>query len=168
MNTAAACCWSTIAVSSPKNAAPSRPSNVAATVVATNGAIGTLLFTLGDVTVDLSTLAGQVVVALYFGAILFLAISAGCGLLANRPARYGVTNPDELAALAANDAVWTASLDKAQKNVAADIARIVKIAEKRNDAKGRRLRWAVDTQVIGLALLAATLLVDVVLVLPPS
>lgn len=136
-------------------------------VVATNGAIATLLFAFGDITVDLTTGAGQAVVVLLICAMLFLAISAGFGLLANRAEPYGVTNVDKLVDLAANDAVRTAA-DRAaaQQNVALDIAQIIWIAEKANDGKGKRLRRAVNWQVAGLAVLAVTLLVNVLSATP--
>lgn len=136
-------------------------------VVATNGAIATLLFAFADIDVDLSTNRGIIVGFLLLGAMGLLAVSAGFGLLANRPEQYGVSEVDELLAIADNDAVWTtARRADAQQNVALDIAQIICMAEKANDGKGKRLRRAVNWQVAGLAVLTVTLLANVLLATP--
>lgn len=134
-------------------------------VIAADSALVALLFAFGDVDVQWGWDAAGVASGLLLSGVVVLAVSVGCGLMANRPEQYGVS--DRLQAIAENDAVWTvARRSDAQQNVALDIAQIVDIAEQRNNTKGIWLLRAVSAQVGAVALLAATLLVNAAFVTP--
>lgn len=133
-------------------------------VVATNGAIVTLVFAFQDIGFDTSTASAIFVTVLLGVSLAILLASAAYGLTANRPGRYRETNVDAMTQIAADDSKWVVDGDvaAAQQGVAQDIAAIIAASKTPNEDKGQALSWAVRLQVLGLVALAVTLFVHVV------
>jgi hypothetical protein len=101
-------------------------------VVATNGAIVSLLLAFDTITVDSVTSTSSAwVTGLFVAAMVALTGSAVLGLLANRPERYAETNVDMLVKVAEAEDNWTGALaaNRAQREVASDIAKVIKAAK---------------------------------------
>jgi hypothetical protein len=128
-------------------------------VVTTSGVLLSLLIALsGDMDVG-------VLVAIPFGAaLLALVVAAILALRLIRPQEHAATNIDRMVATVNNRELWTGDMDagEAQRQVAIDIAKVLKVAKPNNNGKGAQLRSAVNALVVGVGLLAATLLLGVI------
>lgn len=135
-------------------------------IVATNGAIVTLVFAFAHVGFDTSTgwaIFISVLLGISLGVLLW---SAGCGLIANRPGKYGETDVEVMKAIAADPEMWAEGGDvaEAQRGVAENIAMIIESAKGPNEDKGLAVGRAVDLQVLGLIGLAVTLVANVLVI----
>jgi len=126
-------------------------------VISTSGVLVSLLFGFGAVTarrseaLDLPTSGRLLLVT----AVVAFVIGAGFGLATNAPKTYAAIAQKALDSMITED-LWIGEEEPASRNVAKNKVKLVRIAREQNKRKAGLLQWALRSELVGVALVAAS------------